>query len=421
MAEPRGARARWRAVRDLLRKPALVVGEVAALALAAALAAVLPQEPDVQAIGQFSQRWPLAARVVSALGLHRVTTSGWFLALVALALCSLLVVQWEQWRRLARVWGARPEQNAFARAPYRKELALPPERGAPAPRIVRRGRLGLLGSPIFHLGLLTVVGAGLVRLLLFADGGVRLFEGETVLPGPDAWRGGRGGPLARPFALARPLHLEEMRPSRYESGALLQVEARLALLGGTAPDVRDVRINAPLQVGSETVYILQAHGPTALVQLQLAGGARDDIVYLEQREQDYRGRLVLDDGRELRFRVVYGGRKDAVEVRLLRGPALLAVATLGPGAEMPLGAGEALRLAGLPWWGQFWGSHDPSQPFFFAGVTIAIVGIVLLFGFVPVDEAVFVEGGRVVVAMRPLRFAPLFAERFERLCQEVVG
>jgi cytochrome c biogenesis protein ResB len=420
MAEPRGARARWRAARELLRKPALVVGEVAALALAAALAAVLPQEPDLEAIGKFSQGWPVAAKVVSALGLHRIVTSSWFLALVALALCSLLVVQWEQWRRLARVWPSRPEPNAFARAPYRKEVALAPGRAAPAARLVRRGRLGLLGSPIFHLGLLTVVGAGLVRLLLFADGGVRLFEGETVPPEPGAWQGGRGGPLARPFALERPLRLEEMRPSRYETGALLQVEARLAVLGGT-PDVREVRINAPLELGSETVYILQGHGPTAVVELQTAGGTRTDVVYLEQREQDYRGRLVLDDGRELRFRVVYGGRRDAVEVRLLRGPALLAVATLGPGAEMPLGDGEALRLAGLPWWGQFWGSRDASRPFFFAGVTVAIVGIVLLFGFVPVDEAVFVEGGRVVVAMRPLRFAPLFAERFERLCQEVVG
>ena len=54
-------------------------------------------------------------------------------------------------------------------------------------------------------------------------------------------------------------------------------------------------------------------------------------------------------------------------------------------------------------------------------MTTAILGIVLLFGFVPVDEAVFVEGDRVVIAMRPQRFAPLFAERFERLCQEVVG
>ncbi|HET9597441.1 MAG TPA: cytochrome c biogenesis protein ResB [Anaeromyxobacteraceae bacterium] len=420
MVEPRGARARWRAARDLLRKPVLVVGEVAALALAAALAAVLPQEPDLEAIGQFSHRWPVAARVVSALGLHRVTTSGWFLALVALALASLLVVQWEQWRRLARVWSARPEPNAFARAPYRKELALAEGRATPAPRLVRRGRPGLLGSPIFHLGLLTVVGAGLLRLLLFADGGVRLFEGETVPPGSEAWHGGRGGPLSRPFALDRPLRLEEMRPSRYESGALLQVEARLAVLGGAAPDVREVRINAPLELGRETVYILQAHGPTALVELQTAGGARAEIVYLEQREQDYRGRLLLPDGRELRFRVVYGGRKDAVEVRHLRGPALLGVATLAPGSEMPLGPGESLHLEGLPWWGQFWGSRDLSQPFFFAGVTIAIVGIVLLFGFVPVDEAVFVEGRRVVVAMRPLRFAPLFAERFERLCQEVV-
>ena len=422
MAEPRGARARIRAALQLLRKPALVVGEVAALTLAAALAAVLPQEPDLQAIGAFAERWPLLSRAAAAVGLHRVVTSGWFLALVALAAASLLVVQREQWRRLLRVWPARPDPSVFARAPYRREVALAAGHAPPAPRLARRGRLGLLGSPIFHLGLLTVVGAGLSRLLLFSDGGARLLEGETLPPDPSAWHGGRGGMLASPFALQRPVRLDEMRPSRYGSGALLQVSARLAVLGGSGADVRELHINAPLHLGSETVYILAGHGPAAILELQSAAGERPEVVYLEAREQDYRGRLVLDGGRELRFRVTQGARRtEVVEVRVLRGPALLAVASLAPGAEMALGPGESLRLAGLPWWGQFWGSRDASQPFFFAGVTTAILGIVLLFGFVPVDEAVFVEGDRVVIAMRPQRFAPLFAERFERLCQEVVG
>jgi hypothetical protein len=396
----------------------VVVAEVGGLTLAVVLAALLPQEPEAAAIGEFAERWPLLARASGALGLHGILTSGAFLALVALAALSLVAVQLEQWRRLWRVWRAPLESSSFARVPLRRELPLPSGRGLPRDRFSRSGRVGLFGSPVFHLGLLVVVAAGLARLLLFRDAGVRVMEGETVAAEPAAWVVQRGGPLSRPFALPQPLRVEAVKPARYPSGALQQLTARVALAGASGSG-RDLAINAPLDVDGRSVYILQAHGPAALIERRTPAGERAEVVYLEEREQDFRGRMLLDGRRELRFRATVGAeRPEALEVRLLDGPALLAVARVRPGDELPLGRGETLRLVALPWWAQLWGTRDASRPFFFAGVAIAIAGIALLFGFVPVDSAVFVEGGRVVVALRPQRFAPLFAERLERMCKE---
>jgi cytochrome c biogenesis protein len=419
-AAPRGLGARWRAASKLLRRPIVVVSEVAGLTSAVALAALLPQEPDAAAVTEFAARWPAVSPMSRTLGLHAILTSGWFLALLSLALLSLVAVQIEQWRRLRRVWGAPLEASWFARAPYRRELPLSHDGYPVAPRFRRSGRAGLLGSPIFHLGLLVVVVAGIGRLLLFRDGGVRMLEGETLPADASAWQMQRGGPLSQPFALPTPLRLEAILPTRYASGALLQVAAKVALVRAGAPDVRDIAINAPLDAGAgKSIYILQAHGPALVLAYRTAAGEEARYVYLEQREEDYRGRLLLEGGREVRFRTpIAAGRPEKVEARLLAGPALLVVGELAPGAELPLGNGEALRLVGLPWWAQFWGSHDPSRPFFFAGVAIAIAGIVLLFGFVPVDAGVFAERDHLVVALRPQRFAPLFAERFEALCKE---
>jgi hypothetical protein len=418
-AVPCGLGARWRSASALLRRPVLVVAEVAGITSAVALAAMLPQEPDAAAVTEFADRWPAFAPVSRTLGLHAILTSGWFLALLALAMLSLVAVQIEQWRRLRRVWAVPLEASWFARAQYRRELPLPSDAYPAAPRFRRTGRAGLLGSPVFHFGLLVVVVAGLARLLLFRDAGVRMLEGETLPAEESAWQMQRGGPLSRPFSLPSQLRLEAVMPTRYESGALQQVAAKVALLGGAVPDVREVAINAPLDAGGRSLYILQAHGPALMLVHRTAAGEEARVVYLEQREGDFRGRMMLDGGREVRFRAtVAATRPDKVEARLLAGPALLLVGELAPGAELPLGSGEALRLVGLPWWVQLWGSHDPSRPFFFAGVAIAIVGIALLFGFVPVDSGVFPERDHLVVALRPQRFAPLFTDRFEELCKE---
>jgi hypothetical protein len=103
------------------------------------------------------------------------------------------------------------------------------------------------------------------------------------------------------------------------------------------------------------------------------------------------------------------------------GTALLAVEDLPIGEALPIGQGEELRLAAILRWADFRGGRDPSRPLFFAGISTAIVGIAVMMSFVRVDSAVFVEGERLVVALRPQRLAPLYGERFAQLCKEWVA
>ena len=417
---PARAGAALRGATAWLRSGRVILSVLGAIGAAAALAALLPQEPDAPAIARFAAREPALARLTEALGLHRVTTSPGFLLLVVLALACLAVVQVDQWRRVRRTWRAPLAPGALRAAQFRRERPVGQGRAAPSsPRLATSGKVGALGSPVFHLGLLLVVLAGLGRLLFFREALVRLVEGETLEPAPGAYVLQRGGALSRPFALARPVRLEAVRETRYESGALLQLAADVTLLGGAAPEARRVGINAPLDVGMERLYVDAAHGLAAVFELRSGDRAERATVLLEPRGDGMKGRLALGAGGEVRLDARTPDPTSPLEVRILQDGALLALAELAPGDVLPLaGGGEALRLVALPRWVELRGSRDPFRPLFFVALGVGMLGVALMLGFVRVDSGVFVEGDRLVVALRAQRFAPLFAERFEALCKE---
>jgi cytochrome c biogenesis protein ResB len=407
-----------RRILQLLRLPRLVIGELALVAMAGAAAVVLPQEPNGDSIARFVESWPVTSRLTATLGLHRITTSWWFVVGVVAALASLLAVQLEQWRRVVRQWRAPVDRTALAGAQFRRELdaRTVQEPSGAFPLLETTGRHGSIGSPLFHLGLVLVVAAGLWRALTFSEAAVRAIEGLAVDATPEAWDTGRAGALGRPFATEEPVRLISLRPEWYPSGALQQLEARVA--AGTNPAV-PLAINRPLGVRGGTIYLTQAWGVAPLVELVTPAGAQRTVVYLEANEQLARGTLGLAGGLEARFKARVGSeRPDRVEVRVVRGRTLVAVEELGIGGTLEVGD-VAIRLAGLPYWAQYRGSRDPSEGLFLAGVAVAVIGITLMMAVVRVDSAVFVEGGRLVVALRAQRFAPLYAERFERLCREL--
>jgi cytochrome c biogenesis protein ResB len=409
----------WRAARDFLRKPALIIGEVAAISVASAVSTTLPQDNEVEELGRFAARSPGLARVTAALGLHGIIGSPWFLACVGLALLSLVVVQADQWRRLRRTWGSRLVPADLGRAQYRRELPVPPGKAAGLPVLRRAGRLGLLGSPLFHAGLLTVVFAGTIRLLYFADAGAKLVEGDTLPDGPAGWHQFRRGPLAGPFALPRGLRLEEVLLSYYPSGPLKQVAGRFVLLGPPQDEEREVAINSPLDLGSSSVYVLLSYGKVASLVHRTGSGEELLTIWLDPADKEWRGGQRLGGDREVRVRATRGEvDPERVEVRVSNGAVLAAVAQMQLGNPVAIGPGESLELGRVAGWVSLRGSRDPSRPLFFAGIVVAITGILLLFGFVPVETGAFVQGGRLVVALRAQRFAPLYAEQFEQLVKE---
>jgi hypothetical protein len=397
---------------------------VSALGLGSALAASLPQLPDTEAIERLRAGWPRAGALAEALGLFEVTTSWWFLAMVGLAFSSLLAVQVEQWKRVRRQLGAAPSLSSLASAPLRLELPLADCLKVPgAPQLVRTGRLGLLGSPIFHLGLLVAVAFAPVRLLYFRDAVVRVTEGEVLGTGPEAFPAQRGGRLSAPFTLPAPLQIREILPTLYPTGELLHVEARVALGEDEAAPSRSLAINEPLELGgSRTVYLTSTYGALAQCRISSAAGTAERVVVLHPVGEEVRGRFWTDDGREIRIQgSARAGRPEVLYVRSLRDGGLLGYGPAGPGIEVEIGNGERMRLEGFSWTVDLKGAQDPSRLGFFAGVVLVISGVVLMFSVVTVDTGVFVQGESLVLAVRPMRFAPLFTERLERLRKEWQG
>jgi cytochrome c biogenesis protein ResB len=416
-------------LKRLLRSPWTITVELAGVALAGLASTFVDQHPTAAALAARAATRPAAAWVIRVLGLDRVFTSPWFLGLVAMAAGSLTIVVWEQWRRLAREWGS-PAEASFRSAPYRADLVRPRTGQGRRLRIVTRGRIGTLGSPLFHTGLLLVALAGVGRMLVSADAAGEVMEGQVVPAGPEAFRVQDRGLLAAPVSLPVPVRLVEMVPSHYLSGDLLRLSARVALDPASVATV-EVAVNAPLELGPTLLYLSQEFGPAAVLEIQRDGDAAFRTAFLRPGEAgDYEWAGPTPEGLELRLRAPMsppGPRPPAVlEVRVISFGTLLAVGRLQPGSALELPGGGQVALRDMRWWVKLVASRDPTTWPVYLGFAVAIAGVVLMVTFMRTDLMVLVEPAgegeeRVVVAMRARRLAPIFAERFQRLVEEERG
>jgi hypothetical protein len=418
-------------MKSFFRRPATIVAEILALIAACILGAVLPQvgRSTPAAVAELRSHGPLLTALVDSLALDHIFTSLGFLALLACATISLSIVVVEQVRRLRAQWQLVPTEGAFRRAPYRLEF-LRPARGETHTRIRMRGRLGLAGSPLFHVGLLFVILAGSLSALFGVGAVVDLYEGEVLPATVEAWGAQWPGPLGKPFCLDDPLRLVSVEGSRYPNGELKGLRLKVALLGTTGERVVEMGINDELSVSRGRLYAESLHGPAALLEWhQPTAAPLHMAVLLERKETQAYGAYAQGPG-ALRARVrapfsAEGQRPGMVEVRILEGSVTVAEGTLKPGDTLPLPGGGFLKLHHLPAWARLHGKHDPALALACLGFILALLGAALTYGVTRVDELVSVapEGmdERVVVALRPHRFVPLFQERFEALVREHGG
>lgn len=412
-------------LKRFIRSPRVIVFELLAIAASGAALTAIPQASDLGATRRFAVDHPALARAFHAVALDRVVHSPWFLLLVVLAAASLGNVLVEQWRRLGRQWRETLGEATFRSAAFRRELDRPATGGGPRATFSTAGRVGLLGTPVFHLGLMLIVLAGVGRALFAADATVELAEGQTLAPDPKVFDGGSQGPLAAPFAFPMPIRFERLAPERYASGALQQLAAALVVEDAGGPRPEEIAINRPLDLGPDRLYLVAAHGPAALVELESNGAVERSLVLLRLQGTAYEETSLHPGGLELRLRGQVGpdaALPATIEVRAVRGRDLLYVGSLRPGESAALPGGQALTLSGIRYWTTFQGARDRSAFLAYAGFLLAGLGAALMFTVVKVDTAVVVtptpSGERVLVALRAHRFAPLYAERFERLVRE---
>ncbi|HJV39955.1 MAG TPA: cytochrome c biogenesis protein ResB [Geothrix sp.] len=421
----------WRrALKRLFRSPATIVGELAAITLLGSLGAALPQAGVAAAaeVGRLRQHGLFLSFLADHLALDHVFTSPLFLVALAFATVSLSIVVIEQIRRLAAQWKPAPPELAFRSVPFRAEFTRPASGATTTTRST--GRVSLAGSPLFHLGLLCVILAGALQALFGVSAVVDLYEGEVLPPTVEAWGAQWPGPLGSPFRLETSLRLVSVESTRYDGGDLRTLRLRLAEVTEDGDRFREMGINQELSVPRGRLYADAQHGPAALVEWILPDGpALRTAALLEKKETAAFGTYSPGPGsRRARIRVpmpMDGSRPGLAEVRILDGSNTLAEGSLRPGESLPLPGGGVLKLHGLPYWARIHGNHDPAIGLAYLGFALALTGAALTYGITRVDELVAVtpagEFERVVVALRPHRFAPLFRERFERLVQDQGG
>ncbi len=426
-----------RALRRVLRSPRTIVFEVGAVTVAGILIAVVPQTAVVGAeqLARFQASHPTLAPLLAAAGLHAISGSLPFTVLFLVASASLGIAIGEQWRRAWREATLPLGPESFRVATYRHEGERQCSQGAvpAAPALFSTtGRLGLFGSPVFHAGLLTLVLAGLLRMLFAQTAAVDLFEGETLAPVASAYGAQWGGPLARPFALPFPLRLDGLASERWPTGDLKSFAARLTLETPAGPRPERVAVNAPLDLGAEHVFLSALHGPAALLEANGPEGSERVAALLRPvagRANAFLGTVTLRSGIEVRLRAALrpdGGPPRALNARLLADGALLFAGPLAPGASVSLGERGTLAVPAIRSWAQFRGSRDRALALVYLGFALVTAGALAMFAVVRVDTAVLVTplgNGRehVVVAMRTQRLAPLFADRFAALAREHLG
>jgi hypothetical protein len=420
-------------LKRFLRRPAVIVAEILVITAACALGASLAQAGRSPAaeVARLQQHGTLAKTLVQGLALDHVFTSLWFLVALVFATASLSIVVAEQIRRLRAAWGQIPTEAQFRNAPFRREFTRPASTDAvAATHIHTRGRLALAGSPLFHTGLLCVILAGALQALFGVQAVVDVYEGEILPATVEAWGAQWPGPMGQPFRLDEPLRLLSVASTRYETGDLMTLRLKLAEAGSGGERVREMGINDELPVSRGRLYAEAQHGPSALVEWTAPSSAPiGSAVLLEKKETTAFGAYTQGPG-TLRARIrvpmpADGRRPDHAEVRILDGTSRLAEGVLKPGEALPLPGGGLLKLHSLPYWARLHGNHDPAIGLAYLGFTLALLGAALTYGVVRVDELIVVtpEGDmdRVVVALRPHRFAPLFQERFERQVRDHGG
>lgn len=420
-----------------LRRPSLILAELAGIAVAGVVGAMVPQA-GAGGGAEFDRlrETGSSAAIIDLFALDHVFQSAWFLAWILLATASLLIVVGEQIRRLRTTWIQRLTEAHFNTAPWRAEFerpaGLPSEDGDANARVEIRTyrRIGLAGSPIFHAGLLMVIVAAALRALFSVEAAADLIEGETLPPTAEAWAAQWPGLLAAPFRFGQPVRLDAVRATRYEGGDLQDLRVQLSIERTGSAETREVAINRELRASGGRLFLGSDFGPAAMLEWtnRSTSSTREAILLAGRGKGRYEGESTGPDGMRAYLQTQFGRDGEwpsSVEVRVMKGGALHHVGTMRTGERAVLPGGRALVLHGVATWARLRGSRDPGLWLAYFGFALLLVGATMIFTMIKVDTCINVtpagEKERVVVALRPHRFAPLFEERFHRLVRDQGG
>lgn len=359
------------------------------LALSVAAGGTLPQATrmNVTELNEWQANWPLLSQMFDRTGLSEVYSSWWFYALCVALLANLLAGVALHVLRI-RGWLAGqmpPTYRACATGDLPEDLAR--ELGGTAAagkHAVTRGWLGLLGTPLFHFGIVVLMAGAMASASERFGARLELSEGETFSGEPEKLSRERYSVSpAGDFGQLRLDRLDaQVGDGRYirELQAFFTVQER-----GQPPREAVLSVNNPMKMGRYKVYLNKKFGyAAAFGRIRPDGSQRETRINFEAPRDKWGGgkpierqdMVMLDNVPILYNMALTPGEVPSMALEASRRGQIVFRGTLLPGQMADLGAYRLVFLGTVPWVGMYL-TTDSALWVVFAGFVIALSGFFL--------------------------------------------
>lgn len=459
----------------LLTSATLALALIAFVGAWSLLATVIPQEATSAhgVVEAWAAANPLLAPVVEAVGLHSAFGSDIFIAAVVLLALSSAACAWGRTKvalRRARVLsqaaslsvsdlaGSHDFEIAVDRSISSEEALLRTERTLAELGVRTRRRDGVLlavspwwsvwGSMVFHWALVGMVLAVFAGALLRAEGSMPIAVGDQKVDQESSYLSVQTGPWHRWSGAARTIRVDDFDPAVEKDGIDLGAVPTVSVLdeNGDAVVTQQVYPNKKLHAGSLSIY-QPTCGLTVRLALTTKSGKRlPEVVQLVDFSQETSGGtvpvqpMVLSNNAGqviLRLEATvpldrdprggYGEwipRAPAANVILTDGSGnRLLDQTIRTGESGAIEGGGTLEVVDLGWYSALVVVDDPTIPFIYGSMIIAMLGLALSVSSRQqlIVLAVARDGGRLVVRARLWRYVTTTIDEMRDELQAAFG
>ncbi len=464
----------WRRAVRFLGSPGVATWLLVLVGVWSMVATLVPQDNAPEKVASWAAARPLIEPAVRALGLHHAFTSTVFRVLVlALALSTALCA----WRRtkvaIIRMRTLRKAAEADQQwLSAHRDLEITCDLALSASDAVSKatqalehlgikakrdgGRItavspawAVLGSPVFHWGLLALIVVVLVASLQRSSGLMGVAVGETKADAPASYKLLRAGPLHDWSDVHRSIRVDTFTPD-YRTGKIDRGPTpTVSVLDGSGRVVKTQLVypNMPLRAGSLTIHPAD-HGLSAMITLLNAAGTETGrSVRLVDFSQETTGGTVpvepvsvLDEaGNALLniYVVVPLDRSGVTYVNAIpKDPRIRAIVidpegkpvldqVIRQGEETVLPTGDRLRLDTVGWYARLNVVDDKTTVFLYAALAVAMVGLTLTLvtrqQIVVADVYEGPGGAKIAATVRLWRNVPTNLEEIESELTKTLG
>ena len=402
------------------------------LSLAVAAGGTLPQttrlSPD-QLSAWFSE-WPLISAIFDTTGLSNVFGTWWFLVLVFFLLLNMTAgISFSISYRLAQYSGTkqpRYELQGEGAVPDLRLLKIRQRKKNGESSAYRQGLLGLVGIPLFHLGIALIVMAALWSTWEGYGAHFELSEGESYAGQEERLKADRGWLHAVKFDAL--LRLDEIHIELKDRKYLIDLKAKFSVQErGGEIRYEVLETNHPIAISGYRLYPNNTVGYSAVFDRILQTGERRRLYVhfqapLSSWEASYRlerSMLVELGEAPLYYRMTLQNDETVrLALAVTKAGEEIANGDLGPGDRIDLGDYKLEFRGVVPWLGLYLASDRPMWMFFCA-IVITLMGYLfhLMVRFRRVEIAVTETGWQ--VKAWTMRGDDRFDCRWQQWCDRV--